>query len=69
MINNMNTLIFGIGRADTMAQRRNLSIEKIQRLLSEGAVAEAFGHYFDIKGKEIWEYKTIGLSLDKYKKN
>ena len=68
MINNMNTLIFGIGRADTMAQRRNLSIEKIQRLLSEGAVAEAFGHYFDIKGKEIWEYKTIGLSLDKYKK-
>lgn len=68
MINNMDTLIFGIGRADTMAQRRNLPKDKIEILLNEGAVAEAFGHYFDIKGKEIWEYKTIGLSLNKYKK-
>lgn len=68
LINNMNTLVFGIGRADTMAHRRNLSEEKIDKLLRNGAVAEAFGHYFDIKGQEIWEYKTVGLSLDKFKK-
>lgn len=67
MINNMNILVFGIGRADTMAKRRNLSQEKIQELTINGAVAEAFGHYFDMKGREIWEYKTVGLSLDKFK--
>ncbi len=67
MINNMNTLIFGIGRADTMAKRRNLSSEKIEELINNGAVAEALGHYFDIKGNEIWEYKTIGLSFEKFK--
>lgn len=67
LINNMNTLVFGIGRADTMAKRRNLSDDKIGELLNKGSVAEAFGHYFDIKGKEIWEYKTIGMSLKKFK--
>lgn len=67
LINNMNTLLFGIGRADTMATRRNLSSEKIKELTTNGAVAEALGHYFDITGKEIWEYKTAGLSLEKFK--
>ena len=50
-----------------MAHRRKLSVERIDYLMSEGSVSEAFGHYFDISGKEIWEYKTIGLSLQKYK--
>lgn len=66
-INNMNILLFGIGRADTMAHRRNLPQDKIDSLMDSGAVAEAFGHYFDINGNELWEYKTIGLSLDKFK--
>ncbi|WP_313756971.1 sugar-binding domain-containing protein [Tissierella sp.] len=67
LLNNMNTLIFGIGRADTMAKRRNLSEERIEELINYGAVSEALGHYFDIEGKEIWEFKTIGLSLEKFK--
>lgn len=66
-INKMDVLVFGIGRADTMAYRRNLPKEEIDEILKRGAVAEAFGHYFDIKGNEVWEYKTIGLSLDKFK--
>lgn len=68
LIENMDTLIFGIGRADEMAKRRNLSDDRIYSLLEEGAVAESFGHFFDIEGNELWEYKTIGMSLDKYKK-
>lgn len=68
LIDNMKILVFGLGRADTMANRRNLPKEKIDKLLKSGAVAEAFGHYFDIEGNEIWEYKTIGLSLNKFKK-
>lgn len=67
LIENMNTLLFGIGRADTMAERRNLQEEQIDFLLEKGSVAEAFGHFFNIDGEEIWEYKTIGLSLEKFK--
>ncbi len=67
LIDKMNILVFGIGRADTMAQRRNLPKEKIDKLIRKGAVAEAFGHYFDINGDEVWEYKTVGLSLERFK--
>ncbi len=67
LINNMNTLVFFVCRADTMAERRNLAPDKIDDLLEKGAVAEAFGHYFNLKGEEVWEYKTIGLSLEKFK--
>ncbi len=63
----MNILVFGIGRADVMAKRRNLLEEKIGELLQHGAVAESLGHYFDIKGNEVLEYKTIGLPLEKFK--
>lgn len=66
LINNMNTLVFGIGRADIMAKRRNLSEDRRRDLEDRGAVAEAFGHYFNIRGEEVWEYKTIGLSLEKF---
>jgi central glycolytic genes regulator len=66
-MDNMNILVFGIGRADVMAKRRNLQEEKIGELIHHGAVAESLGHYFDIKGNEVLEYKTIGLSLEKFK--
>ena len=68
MINQMNILLFGIGRADVLARRRRLPENKINSLLEDGAVAEAFGHYFNIDGQDIWEYKTVGISLDSYKK-
>ncbi|MCF6466643.1 sugar-binding transcriptional regulator [Clostridium sp. Cult2] len=68
LIDNMNILIFGIGRADVMARRRQLPIEQIEKLSKEGAVGEAFGHYFDINGNDIWESITVGLTLNGYKK-
>lgn len=66
LIKKMDILVFGIGRADIMAERRKLSKEKIQELTGKGAVSEAFGHYFDIEGKDIWEHLTVGLSLDDF---
>lgn len=68
MIDHMRVLLFGIGRADTMAKRRTLPDSKFNELMGNNAVAEAFGHYFDIKGKDLWEYKTVGLSLETYLK-
>lgn len=66
-IEKMDILLFGIGRADEMAERRNLIEKKIEELEDEGAVSEAFGHYFDIDGKEVWESPTVGMSIDTYK--
>jgi central glycolytic genes regulator len=68
LIEKMNILVFGIGRADIMAERRQLSQEKIEELVKSGSVAEAFGHYFDIEGKEVWESLTVGLSLQSFQK-
>lgn len=67
LIDNMDILVFGMGRADIMAKRRQLPQERIDKLIKAGAVAEAFGHYFDINGKEIWESPTIGISLERFK--
>lgn len=68
LIKNIDILIFGIGRADVMARRRELSGRLIDKLSKEGAVAEAFGHYFDTSGNIVLETSTIGLSLDDFRK-
>lgn len=68
LIDNMNILIFGIGRADIMARRRQLPKSQIEKLIEYGAVGEAFGHYFDIKGKDVWKSLTVGLSLEGFQK-
>lgn len=56
-------LICGIGIAEDMALKRNLSGEQIEALKREGAVAEAFGYYFDSKGEIILATSTIGLDI------
>lgn len=66
LIKKMDILVFGIGRADVMAERRQLTQNRIYQLIENGAVAEAFGHYFDISGKEIWESPSVGISLEDF---
>ncbi|MEW9122449.1 MAG: sugar-binding domain-containing protein [Thermotaleaceae bacterium] len=66
-IQKIDILLFGIGRADRMAHRRGLSKEKIGELLENGAVAEAFGYYFNKNGEIIEEINTAGVSLERYK--
>lgn len=68
IIKKLDILVFGIGRADVMAERRKLSEENIEELIARGAVAEAFGHYFDTNGNRVWESITVGLSLVDFKK-
>jgi central glycolytic genes regulator len=67
IIKNINILVFGIGRADVMAERRHLTNEKINDLKNNGAVAEAFGYYFNTKGEIVCETSTVGLSLFDFK--
>lgn len=66
MIKKVNVLIFGIGRAEDMANRRELSDEMVNRLMDGGAVAEAFGFYFNLAGEVIYEMKTIGIQFSDF---
>lgn len=68
IIKSVNLLVFGIGRADTMAQRRDLSDEVMEKLMNSKAVAEAFGYYFTKEGDVIYEMKTVGISFKDFQK-
>lgn len=61
-------VIYGVGRADTMARRREFPPEKERMLLKEkGAVAEAFGHYFNAEGEPVWAEPAIGMNAEMLK--
>jgi len=57
-------LIYGIGKAKDMAIRRNLSENQIKVLEKKGAVAEAFGYFFDQEGKIVFSSNSIGLNIN-----
>ena len=63
----IDTLLFGVGHAETMARRRDLPEERIQSIVKRGAVAESFGYYFNIDGQIVDEISTLGISLEKVK--
>lgn len=62
----INVFVFGIGRADVLADWRNLKESRKKELLEQGAVGEAFGHYFDKDGKVVSPSSSIGISIENY---
>lgn len=62
-IKKATVLILGIGRADVMAKRRNLSEKEIESITRKGALGEAFGSYFDKKGKLVQKTNSVGINL------
>ena len=64
----LDILVFGVGNALTLAERRSLDEEMIGYITDSGAVSEAFGYYFDREGNIVHEISTIGISLDNVKK-
>jgi central glycolytic genes regulator len=67
LIDNIDILLFGVGRADTMAKRRGLREDEIENLIEKNAVSEAFGYYFNKSGDIVHEVSTIGINLRKFK--
>ena len=67
-IRKANVLIYGIGDAMIMAQKRDMTEEKVNKLKELGAVGEAFGCYFDENSKVISENTTIGINMKDAKK-
>jgi central glycolytic genes regulator len=66
-IDQIDILLFGIGIASVMADRRFLEQEEIDYILGKGAVAESFGYYFNQDGEIVHEISTIGIDLNKFK--
>lgn len=67
LIEKLDILVFGVGRADIMAGRRGLSKDIIEKLHKNNAVSEAFGYYFNDEGNIVHEISTIGINLKKFK--
>lgn len=57
-------VVHGIGDALTMARRRQLAPEELAVLRARGAVAEAFGYFFDAQGEPVHAMTTVGLRLE-----
>lgn len=66
-IDAIDVLVFGVGKASVMANRRVLEQYEIDDIMRKGAVAESFGYYFNIDGEIVHEISTIGIDLQKYK--
>ncbi|MFD0871707.1 MULTISPECIES: sugar-binding transcriptional regulator [Paenibacillus] len=64
VIRDTRIVVHGIGEAIVMAKRRKLDRNTIDRLLADGALAEAFGYYFDREGRVVHKMPTAGLRLE-----
>ncbi|MEG0134069.1 MAG: sugar-binding domain-containing protein [Clostridium sp.] len=66
-IHKADILIYGIGNAIEMAEKRGSSILEIEELKSLNAVGEAFGCYFNKESKVVLENTSIGININQAK--
>ncbi|WP_127583155.1 sugar-binding transcriptional regulator [Paenibacillus koleovorans] len=64
IIRHARIVVHGIGDAMVMARRRKVDPQTIEGLQQEGALAEAFGYYFDRQGKVVHRMPTVGLRIE-----
>lgn len=63
LLERADVVLHGIGRADDMAEKRQLPAAVQQRVLQSGAVAEAYGCYFDREGSLVYSASTVSHDL------
>lgn len=64
MMKQAQCVLYSVGSATIMAERRGLTQEDIQILTEKRAIGEAFGYFFDVDGKIVFKLPRIGLHLD-----
>ena len=69
LLERTDLVVSGIGRADVMARRRDLSAEEMELLASRKAVGEAFGDFFDFEGRTVLQASTVSLGVEKLHQN
>ncbi len=63
LLERADVVLHGIGRADDMAQKRQLPASVEEEVLRKGAVAEAYGCYFDSEGRLVYSASTVAHDL------
>jgi central glycolytic genes regulator len=64
VVRSCRIVVHGIGDAMVMARRRKVDALTTRDLQEEGALAEAFGYYFDTHGVVVHKMPTVGLRLE-----
>ncbi|WP_135556295.1 sugar-binding transcriptional regulator [Paenibacillus cymbidii] len=64
VIRSARIVLHGIGEAMVMARRRKSDPAMLDSLRKDGALAEAFGYYFDKTGVVVHKMSTLGLRLE-----
>lgn len=64
VIRRARIVVHGIGDAIEMAERRRVDKAMIKKLKQEGALAEAFGYYFNQHGEVVHNIPTVGLGIE-----
>ena len=65
LLQRADVVLYGIGRADDMGKKRQLPPDILADVLRKGAVAEAYGCYFDESGSGVFSprrWRTIWVS-------
>ncbi len=63
LLQRADIILHGIGRADEMAGHRHLAASLGKKLNEQGAVAEAFGYFFNKDGKCVYSASSVGVDL------
>ncbi len=63
LLERADVVLHGIGRADEMARQRQLPPSVQSEVLRRGAVAEAYGCYFDCNGRLVYSASTVAHNL------
>jgi DNA-binding transcriptional regulator LsrR (DeoR family) len=69
LLERADVVLHGVGRADDMARKRQLPADVEAEVLRKGAVAEAYGCYFDRKGRMVYSASTVSHDLGVLKPN
>lgn len=64
LIKNADIVLHGIGTAGEMARRRGMPPRQVAILRENQAVGEAFGYYFDHRGRIVYTTNSVGLRLE-----
>ena len=63
LLERADVVLHGVGRADDMAEKRQLPPALFSEVMRQGGVAEAHGCYYDIQGQLIFSASTVSHDL------
>ena len=67
LLQRADVVLYGIGRADDMGTKRQLSAELLRSVLQRGGKAEAYGCYFTEDGDVVYSASSVSHDLGKLK--